>query len=43
MPAWSTIQSQLRHPTNPVVFMDISVGNTVSLFMRKHAKFYDLS
>ena len=26
--SWSQIQSQLRHPHNPVVFFDIKVGNT---------------
>lgn len=30
MPTWNQIQSQLRHPNNPVVFMDITVGTTVS-------------
>lgn len=28
MPTWNQIQNQLRHPKNPVVFFDISVGNT---------------
>lgn len=27
MPTWNQIQNQLRHPNNPVVFFDISVGN----------------
>ena len=30
MPTWNQIQSQLKHPNNPVVFFDIKVGNTVS-------------
>lgn len=30
MPTWNQIQSQLRHPNNPVVFFDITVGATVS-------------
>lgn len=30
MPNWNQIQAQLRHPANPVVFFDISVGTTVS-------------
>ncbi|XP_037075427.1 peptidyl-prolyl cis-trans isomerase H-like [Pollicipes pollicipes] len=28
MPTWNQIQSQLKHPNNPVVFFDIKVGNT---------------
>ncbi|XP_070499293.1 peptidyl-prolyl cis-trans isomerase H [Chironomus tepperi] len=28
MPTWNQIQSQLRHPNNPVVFVDVSIGNT---------------
>ena len=28
MSSWSQIQSQLRHPNNPVVFFDISIGTT---------------
>ncbi|RZB40734.1 peptidyl-prolyl cis-trans isomerase H, partial [Asbolus verrucosus] len=28
MPNWNQIQAQLRHPANPVVFFDISVGTT---------------
>ncbi|XP_066908125.1 peptidyl-prolyl cis-trans isomerase H-like [Halyomorpha halys] len=28
MPSWNQIQSQLRNTSNPVVFMDISVGAT---------------
>ncbi|GBP52534.1 Peptidyl-prolyl cis-trans isomerase H [Eumeta japonica] len=28
MPTWNQIQSQLRNPNNPVVFFDITVGNT---------------
>uniref|UniRef100_A0A0K8T1P9 Peptidyl-prolyl cis-trans isomerase n=1 Tax=Lygus hesperus TaxID=30085 RepID=A0A0K8T1P9_LYGHE len=28
MPSWNQIQSQLKHPSNPVVFLDISVGAT---------------
>ncbi|CAH1991642.1 unnamed protein product [Acanthoscelides obtectus] len=28
MPNWNQIQSQLRHPANPVVFFDVSVGTT---------------
>jgi len=32
MPTWNQIQSQLRNPQNPVVFFDISVGRTVSVF-----------
>lgn len=30
MPNWSQIQAQLKHPANPVVFFDVSVGTTVS-------------
>lgn len=30
MPTWNQILSQLRNPSNPVVFFDISVGTTVS-------------
>lgn len=33
MPTWNQIQSQLRNPQNPVVFFDISVGRTVSVFL----------
>ena len=29
MPTWAQIQSQLRSPSNPVVFFDISIGNMV--------------
>lgn len=29
MPTWNQIQSQLRNPNNPVVFIDVSVGTTV--------------
>lgn len=28
MPSWNQIQSQLRHPGNPVVFFDVTVGTT---------------
>lgn len=28
MPTWNQIQTQLRNPNNPVVFFDVSVGNT---------------
>jgi len=28
MPTWNQIQAQLRHPNNPVVFLDVTVGNT---------------
>ena len=28
MSSWAEIQSQLRHPNNPVVFFDITIGNT---------------
>jgi len=28
MPTWNLIQSQLRHINNPVVFLDVSIGNT---------------
>jgi peptidyl-prolyl isomerase H (cyclophilin H) len=28
MPTWSQIQTQLRHPNNPVVFFDITIGTT---------------
>ncbi|XP_074599982.1 peptidyl-prolyl cis-trans isomerase H [Brevipalpus obovatus] len=28
MSSWSQIQSQLRHPNNPVVFFDINIGTT---------------
>ncbi|KAG4076974.1 hypothetical protein HA402_015961 [Bradysia odoriphaga] len=28
MPTWNQIQSQLRHPNNPVVFIDVAVGTT---------------
>lgn len=31
MPNWNQIQAQLRHPANPVVFFDVSVGTTVSI------------
>lgn len=31
MPTWNQIQAQLRHPNNPVVFLDISVGSIVSV------------
>lgn len=34
MPTWHQIQSQLRHPNNPVVFIDVSVGTTVSTVLR---------
>lgn len=30
MPTWAQLQSQLRNPSNPVVFFDVSVGTTVS-------------
>lgn len=30
MPTWNQIQAQLRNPNNPVVFIDVSVGTTVS-------------
>lgn len=30
MPTWNQIQQQLRNPNNPVVFFDITVGQTVS-------------
>lgn len=33
MPTWNQIQAQLRHPNNPVVFFDVSVGTTVSFFL----------
>lgn len=35
MPSWSQIQAQLRHPANPVVFFDVSVGTTVSTLFIK--------
>lgn len=28
MSNWNQIQSQLRHPNNPVVFFDITIGTT---------------
>lgn len=28
MSTWNQIQQQLRHPANPVVFFDITIGNT---------------
>lgn len=28
MANWNQIQTQLRHPTNPVVFFDITIGST---------------
>lgn len=28
MSNWNQIQQQLRHPSNPVVFFDIMIGNT---------------
>lgn len=28
MSGWNQIQQQLRHPSNPVVFFDIMIGNT---------------
>lgn len=31
MPTWNQIQSQLRSPNNPVVFIDVSVGTTVCM------------
>ena len=31
MPTWNQIQGQLRHPSNPVVFLDVTVGSTVRL------------
>lgn len=31
MPTWHQIQNQLRHPNNPVVFIDVTVGTTVSI------------
>lgn len=31
MPSWQQIQGQLRHPNNPVVFMDVTVGTMVSI------------
>lgn len=31
MPTWNQIQSQLKSTNNPVVFLDISVGNAVRL------------
>lgn len=31
MPTWNQIQSQLRHPNNPVVFFDVNVGTIVSV------------
>lgn len=34
MPSWSQIHAQLRHPANPVVFFDISVGTTVGIATR---------
>lgn len=30
MPTWQQIQTQLRHPNNPVVFIDVTVGTMVS-------------
>lgn len=33
MPNWNQIQSQLRHPANPVVFFDVAVGTTVSTLL----------
>lgn len=40
MPTWNQIQAQLRHPNNPVVFFDVSVGTTVSFFfLNKYLKF----
>ncbi|KAK2703234.1 peptidyl-prolyl cis-trans isomerase H-like [Artemia franciscana] len=27
MPTWNQVQSQLRSPTNPVVFMDVAIGS----------------
>jgi peptidyl-prolyl isomerase H (cyclophilin H) len=28
MSNWNQIQQQLRHPSNPVVFFDITIGTT---------------
>lgn len=28
MPTWAQLESMLRHPENPVVFMDVTVGTT---------------
>lgn len=28
MASWNQIQQQLRHPSNPVVFFDITIGCT---------------
>lgn len=36
MPTWNQIQSQLRHPNNPVVFFDVSVGTTVCINKTKN-------
>jgi peptidyl-prolyl isomerase H (cyclophilin H) len=33
MPTWNQIQGQLRHPNNPVVFLDVTVGSTVRFYM----------
>jgi len=30
MPTWTQMQNNLRSPNNPVIFFDITVGNTVS-------------
>ena len=30
MPTWNQIQGQLRNANNPVVFLDVTVGSTVS-------------
>lgn len=34
MPTWNQIQAQLRHPNNPVVFFDVSVGTTVCISLK---------
>lgn len=33
MPTWNQIQGQLRHPNNPVVFLDVTVGSTVRFYI----------
>lgn len=38
MPSWAQIQSQLKHPNNPVVFFDVMVGTIVSFHLKIYIK-----
>ena len=31
MPSWHQLQGQVRSPNNPIVFMDINIGETVKM------------